>query len=57
MKKKDGGSMDISSNSFLCAVRCVDNKVVTVSSNHSSDEPLQTCKRYDRKKKNRVNVD
>ena len=48
--------MDISSNSFRCAVRCVDNKVFTVSSNHSCHEPLQICKRYDRKKKNRVNV-
>ena len=49
--------MDISSTSFLCAVRWVDNKVVTVLSNHSSHEPLQICKRYDQKEKNRVNLD
>ena len=57
MEKMDRGSMDISSTSFLCAVRWVDNKVVTVLSNYSSHEPLQTCKHYDRKEKNRLNVD
>ena len=56
MVKMDRGSMDISSTSFLCAVRRVDNKVVTVLSNHLSHEPLQTCKHYDRKEKNRVKV-
>ena len=57
MVKMNRGSMDISSTPFLCVVRWVHNKVVTVLSNHSSHEPLQTCKRYDRKEKNRVNAD
>ena len=57
MEKMDRGSIDISATSFLCAVRWVDNKVVTVLSNHLIHEPLQTCRRYDRKRKNRVNVD
>ena len=51
MEKMDRESMGISSTSFLCAVRWVDNKVVTVLSNHSNHEPLQTCKRYDRRGK------
>ena len=44
MEKMGRRIMNISSTSFLSAVRWVNNKVFHVLLNHSSHEPLQTCK-------------
>ena len=56
LKKKNRGEMDVSSTEKLCTVRWVDNKVVTLASNHLTEAPVATCKRYDRKKRQVVQV-
>ena len=54
MKKKERGAMTISATREICTVRWVDNKVVTVLSNHQTEQPLVRCKRYIRKKKHEM---
>ena len=56
MAKKNCGFMSVCSTNDVCLVSLVDNKVVTVASNHLAHKPSQNCKRYSRAKKVRVDV-
>lgn len=54
MEKDERGKMKVCSTLDVSVVRWVDNKVVTVASNHLTHEPLSTCKRYSKVKRARL---
>ena len=56
MQKRDRGEMEVYSHKDVCAVRWVDNKVVTVMSNTHTNEPVSICKRYSRVEKAKVDL-
>ena len=56
MQKKERGTTEVCSASNVCVIQRVDNKAVILASNHQTNEPLNTCKRYNRTKKARLDV-
>ena len=56
MQKRDRGEMEVYSHKDVCAVRWVDNKVVTVISNTHTNEPVSICKRYSCVEKAKVDL-
>ena len=46
--------MEVCSTNDICAVRWVDNKIVTLASNNLTQESLQNCSLYCRQKKRKV---
>ena len=56
MQKKERGTIEVCSTSNVCVVQWVDNKAVILASNHQTHEPINTCKRYSRSKKARLDI-
>ena len=55
MKKKPRTTTEFCSTNKICAVRCVDIKLVTLASNNLTHEPLKNFIRYCRQKNERLN--
>ena len=55
MKKKPRTTTEFRSTNKICAVRCVDIKLVTLASNNLTHEPLKNVIRYCRQKNERLN--
>ena len=55
MKKKPRTTTEFCSTNKICAVRCVDIKLVTLASNNLTHEPLKNVIRYCRQKNERLN--
>ena len=56
MQKEEGGTIEVCSASNVYVVQWMDNNAVILASNNQTHDPLNKCKRYNRIKKSRLDV-
>ena len=57
-KEMERGETDmlVDANSGVCAIKWMDKRSVTLASNFAAVEPVDTCRRYDKKSKSHIDI-